>query len=90
MHERDKAMSVGARRGEPLRAALEAVVMRCLAKRPLDRYADCAELYAALEQVSVGPWTSQDARTGWGMPRLAGTAATDEPDAAGGAPERAS
>ena len=43
-------------------AAFEAVVMRCLAKRPGDRYADVGELAAALVPFGSGAWSQSPAR----------------------------
>jgi serine/threonine-protein kinase len=50
-----------ARRGEPLPAALEAVVRRCLERRPQDRYQSAEELEAALAATGAGEWTPADA-----------------------------
>ena len=41
------------KRRPALPAALDAVVMRCLAKRPADRFQTAAELHAALEQLAT-------------------------------------
>ncbi len=47
-------------------ADLEAVVMRCLAKDPADRFASAAELREALfECVAAGGWTHDDAAQWW-------------------------
>ncbi|HUG89320.1 MAG TPA: serine/threonine-protein kinase [Planctomycetaceae bacterium] len=47
-------------------ADLEAVVMRCLAKRPEDRFAGVSELDAALAACeSAGAWTRSDAARWW-------------------------
>ncbi len=50
----------------PVPADLETIVMRCLAKRPDDRYADCHELARALRGCAAhGEWTSEHARAWW-------------------------
>ena len=47
-------------------ADLEAIVMRCLAKRPDDRFAGVTELELALASCeSAGAWTRQDAARWW-------------------------
>jgi serine/threonine-protein kinase len=47
-------------------ADLEAVLMKCLSKRPEDRYADVVELAAALELCASGRiWTFRDAEAWW-------------------------
>ena len=45
---------------------LEQVVLKCLAKRPVDRFQDTAELLAALVACKAhGRWTREDARRWW-------------------------
>jgi serine/threonine-protein kinase len=47
-------------------ADLEAVLLRCLAKKPEDRYPDVAALEAALASCeSAGMWTEEDAAAWW-------------------------
>ncbi len=41
------------RRGQPLPPLLEATIMRCLAKRPEDRFADAGELARALDECAA-------------------------------------
>ena len=65
----------------PIPADLEAVIMRCLAKQPADRFADATELAAALSACQdAGGWTQVDARAWWRaheLPKpLAGAAPT--------------
>jgi serine/threonine-protein kinase len=44
---------------------LSAVVMRCLAKAPAERWLDAASLEAALTEVAALGWTADDARAWW-------------------------
>ncbi len=53
MHETPRPPSTRVRR--PIPPAIEAVVMRCLAKNPLERYANAAELAFALEDAVSRP-----------------------------------
>jgi eukaryotic-like serine/threonine-protein kinase len=51
---------------EPLPAALEDVVLRCLAKKPNDRFRSARELLATLDACELNPpWTPEDARNFW-------------------------
>ena len=52
------------RRGEPLPAGLDALVLRCLEHRAEDRFESVAELRQALEQVP-GQWTLAEAEAFW-------------------------
>jgi serine/threonine-protein kinase len=45
--------------------ALDAVVLRCLAKAPAERFATMRELDAALAACGAGTWTPLDAETAW-------------------------
>jgi serine/threonine-protein kinase len=49
----------------PLPADLEAIVLHCLAKRPVDRPASAAALAAALAACQVPRWTAADAEAWW-------------------------
>ena len=49
----------------PIDAALEAIVMRCLAKQPSARFASAAELRDALRRVASTDWSDADARGWW-------------------------
>jgi hypothetical protein len=54
------------RTGKPVSPALEALLLRCLAKSPLDRPRDAAELLLELEACKVeGTWTAANAATWW-------------------------
>jgi serine/threonine-protein kinase len=54
------------RRGEPVPLALEAVIARCLAKNPIDRYENCSALARALDEVTeVEAWAPAEAQRFW-------------------------
>lgn len=44
---------------------LDAIIRKCLAKKPADRYADPRSLQLALETQGGPPWTQQDAEKWW-------------------------
>jgi serine/threonine protein kinase len=55
-------------RGSAVDPSLEAIVLRCLAKRPEDRPADAGELLELLEQCAVeGAWGQREARGWWAV-----------------------
>jgi len=45
--------------------AVETVIMKCLAKKPEDRFASVTELSSALEAVNLKPWTDEEALASW-------------------------
>jgi eukaryotic-like serine/threonine-protein kinase len=52
--------------GRPVSRDLESLLLRCLAKSPLERPADAAELLAGLDACVVeGRWTASDAAAWW-------------------------
>jgi serine/threonine-protein kinase len=51
-------------------AALDAVVLACLAKKPDDRPADAAALAALLRACKIEEWTREDAGASWAKPEV--------------------
>jgi CHASE1-domain containing sensor protein len=54
-----------ARAPGPVPPALERIILRCLAKRPADRFPSVSALLEALAAVSDAPWTEGDAERWW-------------------------
>jgi hypothetical protein len=66
---RDPVPSIASRRGSPVSHDLEAVLMRCLAKKPGDRFASADLLLDALLACqAAGRWTRHDAEAWWREP----------------------
>jgi hypothetical protein len=72
-HLNDVPEPPSARRGKPVSAALEALVLRCLAKAPSARPRDAGEMLRELERCAVeGTWTVVEASAWWaGMDKAA-------------------
>jgi serine/threonine protein kinase len=65
-HVKETPESPAARLGKPVSPALEALLLRCLAKAPPDRPRDAAEFLGELETcVVAGTWTASDAAAWW-------------------------
>lgn len=65
-HREDSPARPSVRRGAELPAELEAIILRCLAKNPSDRFASAGALRAALERCDgLAPWRPQDASRFW-------------------------
>jgi serine/threonine-protein kinase len=76
-HLNEVPVSPSERAGIELPAALERLVLACLAKAPAGRPANAAELRRALAAVDVAPWTQEDAARWWAAnPRVAPVAPT--------------
>jgi hypothetical protein len=73
-----------ARCGRPISAALEALVLRCLAKPRAERPENAADLLRELERCPVpGHWTADDAAAWWAEHgKSRSTASADQPDGA--------
>jgi serine/threonine-protein kinase len=64
-HVREPVEPPSVRLGRALPVALEQVVMRCLEKRPKDRFPDVAALASALADCGVAGWEGTRARELW-------------------------
>ncbi|NUO52520.1 MAG: serine/threonine protein kinase [Polyangiaceae bacterium] len=72
-----------ARRAEDMPRDLERVVLTCLAKRPLDRFADGAALLEALDACSpIASWSAEHAERWWRALDLEGRGASPARDPA--------
>ncbi len=64
MNEEPRPLSEVAK--QPIPPALAAAILRCLAKKPEDRFRDVSELATALGELEFDPpWTSERAREWW-------------------------
>lgn len=65
-HAVQEVEPVGKRRGQPVAEQLDAVIAKCLRKRPADRFQSMRELDAALAACNLHTsWSSDDARIFW-------------------------
>ncbi len=76
-HVKETPLSPSARTGKVFSPALEALLLRCLAKAPSERPNDAADLLCALESCTVdGQWTLSDAGRWWRERDKSGLAVT--------------
>jgi serine/threonine-protein kinase len=68
-HLYEKPVSIRERLGTEVPPDLEALVLRCLSKKPADRPSSAAELGELLLACNVPPWTPKDAHGWWQMHR---------------------
>lgn len=63
-------------------AALEAVVLRCLAKAPEDRFRSAGDLRKALTDCTPGGWSNEEAKRWWTdrAPKVAGSLSEEVPE----------
>jgi serine/threonine protein kinase len=79
-HAKEAPQAPSARSGKPVSAALEALLLRCLAKAPSERPRDAAELLRELEACAVaGQWSAADAAVWWSSRDQAITRTTSLP-----------
>jgi len=64
-HLQEEPVSPSKRTDQEVPADLEAVIMKCLNKKPDDRPGSAEELADLLLSCSVAPWTQKDARDWW-------------------------
>ncbi len=64
-HLQDEPVPPSERTGMPVPAALERVVLDCLAKEPHDRPSSAAELGRSLAAIAVEPWSEEQALEWW-------------------------
>src|SRR5262249_2627541 len=74
-HAREAPEPPSVRCGKPVSPALEALLLRCLAKTPSERPRDAAELLRELEACAVeGQWTAREAAAWWASHEVAKSA----------------
>jgi eukaryotic-like serine/threonine-protein kinase len=79
-HVREAPEPPSARLGKPVSSALEALILRCLAKARADRPGDAGALLRELEKCPVsGTWTADDAAMWWAAFSKAGPGPTSPP-----------
>jgi serine/threonine-protein kinase len=64
-HMRDQPPPLSERTRRPVPPALEAIVLKCLAKKPEDRVRTAGELSRALAAVEIEPWDGERAKQWW-------------------------
>jgi hypothetical protein len=78
-HAQSPVVPPSKRSGDAVPPALEAILARCLAKHPMDRYKDGGALLRALDDLpEITAWGPADARAWWAGVRI-GAAREDDP-----------
>jgi len=74
MHLRNDPVPPSLRGNVPIPQPLEAVILKCLAKKPEDRYASVTDLSKALDAARIQPWTEEQANAFWAARRQSAAA----------------